>query len=253
MDRLEPLLQLELVGRLVVSVLLGGVLGWERQLGQHPAGLRTHILVSLGAAAYTVAGTYGVSGFGTVQDAGRVAAQVVAGIGFLGAGTIWRSGSDRIIYGLTTAASIWVAASIGMLSGYGLYVLALGVAVLGFTVLRLLKGLEEAPERLRLPRWRRRVARPQAAGAEQGLRPGVSVSGTGYAPGERGVEAPLDGEQVEETEETQRPEELEAMPALRADRRHRKLRGKKARKAKRRDVEREAMVEISDAPVSPVR
>ncbi len=136
----------ELVGRIILSAALGGVLGWERQLGQQPAGLRTHMLVSIGAAAYTLAGTFGVAGLGTNQDPGRVAAQIVTGIGFIGAGTIWRSsGDDRIIRGLTTAASVWVAASIGMLCGFGLYVLATGCALVSFVVLRLLRGLERLP------------------------------------------------------------------------------------------------------------
>ena len=226
MDHLPPLLQLELLGRLLASVVLGGVLGIERQLGQHPAGLRTHILVSLGAGAYTVAGTFGVESYGTVQDAGRIAAQIVAGVGFLGAGTIWRSGSDRIIYGLTTAASIWVAASIGMLSGFGLYVLAGGTAVLGFVVLRLLKGLEEAPLRVPVPRLRRRTPRPAAEGSEQGLAPGVSVGGTTYV-----SETPADG--------ILSPPESPATA---------RKRGKKTRKRKRRDVELEVMPHISDAP-----
>jgi hypothetical protein len=221
------MLQLELLGRLVASVVLGGVLGFERQLGQHPAGLRTHILVSLGAAAYTVAGTYGVESYGTVQDAGRIAAQIVAGVGFLGAGTIWRSGSDRIIYGLTTAASIWVAASIGMLSGFGLYVLSGGCAALGFVVLRLLKGLEEMPLKVTVPRLRRRVTRPAAEGAEVGLTPGVGVGSTTY------VAEPAGDGILSTTEPTS--------PSVRK-------RGKKTRKRKRRDVELEVMPQISDAP-----
>ena len=151
MHELTPGLQLELVGRLALAVVLGSVLGWERQMGRHPAGLRTHMLVSLGAAAYTVAGAYGgwallSGGVGTVEDPGRVAAQIITGIGFLGAGTIWRaSAEENVIRGLTTAASIWVAASIGMLSGYGLYVLAAGTAILSFVVLRLVRGVEHAP------------------------------------------------------------------------------------------------------------
>jgi putative Mg2+ transporter-C (MgtC) family protein len=143
---LTPAQELELVGRLALSAAVAGVLGWERQLGQQPAGLRTHMLVSLGACAFTTAGTYGVSGLGTVQDAGRIPAQIVTGIGFIGAGTIWRSsGNERVIRGLTTAASIWVAASIGMLCGYGLYILAIGCALVSFTVLRLMRGLERLP------------------------------------------------------------------------------------------------------------
>jgi putative Mg2+ transporter-C (MgtC) family protein len=235
MLQLHPLMQAELLVRLGVAVLLGAVLGLERQLGQHPAGLRTHILVALGAAGYTVAGTYGVAGYGTVQDAGRIAAQIVAGVGFLGAGTIWRSGSDRVIYGLTTAASIWVAASIGMLAGFGMYVLAAGCAALGFVVLRLMKGVEELPARVRVPRFRlrRQASRPAAEGVEQGLRPGVSVGGTTYVP-----DVAADGILV--------PPE-----ATRARKRGGKKRQKQKRK--RRDAERESMAQISDAPPSPVR
>ncbi len=161
-------LEIELVLRLVLAIVLGGVLGWERQLGGHAAGLRTHLLVALGSAAFTIAGTYGVVGHGTNQDPGRVAAQIVTGIGFLGAGTIWRSGSTErtVIYGLTTAASIWVAAAIGMLVAYGLYVLATGCTILSFTVLRLLKKIENAPPRVPRPTLRLGAAsRRPAAGA----------------------------------------------------------------------------------------
>jgi putative Mg2+ transporter-C (MgtC) family protein len=231
MLQLHPAAQAELLVRLLVAVALGGVLGLERQLGQHPAGLRTHILVSLGAAAYTVAGTYGVAGSGTVQDAGRIAAQIVAGVGFLGAGTIWRGGSDRVIYGLTTAASIWVAASIGMLAGFGLYVMAAGCAVLGFVVLRLMKGLEDAPARVRVPRlrFRRRAARTSigaavaAAEAEQNAAI-VALSPAGVP------ESDTDG--------------ILGAPDLPK----RRKRGKKRQKRKRRDAEREGLVQISDAP-----
>ena len=119
MDALSAPLQTELLLRFGLAALLGAVLGWDRQLGQHPAGLRVHVLVALGTAVFTVAGVYGVAGLGTVQDAGRVAAQVVVGVGFLGAGTIWRSRDDRVIYGLTTAASIWLTAGLGMLTASG--------------------------------------------------------------------------------------------------------------------------------------
>jgi putative Mg2+ transporter-C (MgtC) family protein len=135
-------LQLELLGRLLLAAVLGGLIGLEREMARHAAGLRTHILVTLGAAAFTVAGTYGVQGLGTNQDPGRVAAQIVTGIGFLGAGTIWRyreSDGQGSIRGLTTAATIWVAAAIGMLTGFGLYYLAAGSAVIGLVVLRVLK------------------------------------------------------------------------------------------------------------------
>lgn len=183
MPNLTALAEAELVGRLVLSAALAGILGWERQVGQQPAGLRTHMLVSIGATAYTLAGTIGVAGLGTVQDPGRVAAQIVTGIGFIGAGTIWRSsGNDRIIRGLTTAASIWVAASIGMLCGYGLYILATGCALVGFAVLRLIKGLEHLPgvawSRLshRLARSPRQAIEPQPQPEPEPAAP-ISVSG----------------------------------------------------------------------------
>jgi putative Mg2+ transporter-C (MgtC) family protein len=182
---LPPLLEVELVGRLALSAALAGLLGWERQLGNQPAGLRTHMLVALGAAAYTVAGTVGVAGYGTVQDAGRVAAQVVTGIGFVGAGTIWRSSGDaRLIRGLTTAASIWAAGSIGMLCGFGLYILAAGCAVLCFVILRLLKGLERAPGVL----WGQIAAQRRRATA-----PSPSVRGAHALPGNAVVVARPNG------------------------------------------------------------
>jgi putative Mg2+ transporter-C (MgtC) family protein len=154
MDALSVPLQTELLLRFGLAAVLGAVLGWDRQLGRHPAGLRVHVPVALGAAVYTIAGVYGVAGLGTVQDAGRVAAQVVVGVGFLGAGTIWRSRDDRMIYGLTTAASIWLAAGLGMLAAYGLYFLAVGGALLGVAVLWAMKPLEHAAlarPRLALP------------------------------------------------------------------------------------------------------
>jgi putative Mg2+ transporter-C (MgtC) family protein len=169
-------LQLELLGRLLLAAVLGGLIGLEREMARHAAGLRTHILVTLGAAAFTVAGTYGVQGLGTNQDPGRVAAQIVTGIGFLGAGTIWRyrqSDGQGSIRGLTTAATIWVAAAIGMLTGFGLYYLAAGSAVIGLVVLRVLKvfdpmvaGREGIRSRTRIPGppppSRRRPAGPKA-------------------------------------------------------------------------------------------
>src|SRR5215207_9030721 len=104
MSAVTPLEELELLGRLALACILAGALGWERQMGQQPAGLRTHMLVSLGSTAFTLAGIFGVAGHGTVQDAGRIAAQIVVGIGFIGAGSIWRSsGDERVIRGLTTA------------------------------------------------------------------------------------------------------------------------------------------------------
>src|ERR687883_174404 len=101
----------ELMLRVVLGFILGGVIGYEREVIQRPAGLRTHMLVAAGAAAFTIASTYGFVGQGTARDPARVAAQIVAGVGFLGAGTIWRTSST--VRGLPTAASIWLVAAVG--------------------------------------------------------------------------------------------------------------------------------------------
>ncbi len=134
-------LQLEALGRLLLAVALAGVLGSEREIAGQAAGLRTHVLVSLGAACFTLVSLLGFIGYGTVQDPGRVAAQVVTGVGFLGAGAIWRSGVS--VRGLTTAASIWMAAAVGMLAGSGLYLIATGATVLAWLTLYAVKRLEQ--------------------------------------------------------------------------------------------------------------
>lgn len=138
---MHPPADLELLLRLVLAAALGGVPGLERQIRRFPAGLRTHMLVALGAAAFSIAGAYGYPLIGNARDPARVAAQIVTGVGFLGAGTIWRSGSS--VHGLTTAASIWVAAAIGLLAGTGLYLLAGGVTVCAALILLAMKGIEQ--------------------------------------------------------------------------------------------------------------
>ncbi|HEY0583538.1 MAG TPA: MgtC/SapB family protein [Chloroflexota bacterium] len=120
--------------RISLAFILGGVIGYERESIQRPAGLRTHMLVAAGSAAFTVVSVYAFIGQGTVRDPSRVAAQVVAGVGFLGAGTIWRTSST--VRGLTTAASIWLVAAVGMLAGSGLYLLAVFTTICGFATLR---------------------------------------------------------------------------------------------------------------------
>jgi putative Mg2+ transporter-C (MgtC) family protein len=132
-------LDIELVLRLVGAALLGGAVGLEREVRDQPAGFRTHILVALGSCLFTLISAYG---FGEVLadnpqarlDPTRIAAQIVTGIGFLGAGAILRSGIS--VRGLTTAASLWVVAAIGLAIGAGAYVL--GVATTAITVLALL-------------------------------------------------------------------------------------------------------------------
>lgn len=123
----------ELVLRLCLAALLGGFIGLERESHQRPAGLRTHILVCLGSALVMLISIYGFSS--TNRDPARMAAQVISGIGFLGAGTIMREGST--IKGLTTAASLWVVSGIGLAVGSGFYLggaltTALVVLTLGF-------------------------------------------------------------------------------------------------------------------------
>ena len=122
--------QLELVARLAVAAAAGAVVGFEREARNHVAGMRTHSLVSLGAALFTVAGAYGFTDVhhGPNVDPARVAAQVASGIGFIGAGAIIRRGTS--VRGVTTAATLWLAAAIGLAAGAGLYVVVLaGTAV----------------------------------------------------------------------------------------------------------------------------
>ena len=128
-------LDLELMLRVLLSFILGGILGYERERTGRPAGLRTHMLVCAGSVCFTIVGVYGFDTHQTtMRDPARVAAQVVAGVGFLGAGTIFRTTST--VRGLTTAASIWLVAAVGMLVGAGMYGLAILATVLGYVTLR---------------------------------------------------------------------------------------------------------------------
>jgi putative Mg2+ transporter-C (MgtC) family protein len=112
--------QLDMCVRVFVACMLSGLIGFERERSGHSAGLRTHMLVGLGSALFTVLSIFA---FGP-GDPGRVAAQIVTGIGFIGAGTIIRRQTpSRSLRGLTTAAGIWAVAAIGMACGAGLYVL----------------------------------------------------------------------------------------------------------------------------------
>jgi putative Mg2+ transporter-C (MgtC) family protein len=109
--------EVEIILRLLLAAALGAIIGYQRERSKKPAGLRTHVLICIGAALFTVASIYG---FGAAGDAARVAAGVVAGVGFLGAGAIIRGG-EGIVAGLTTAATIWSVAGIGLAAGAGLY------------------------------------------------------------------------------------------------------------------------------------
>jgi putative Mg2+ transporter-C (MgtC) family protein len=146
---LLSMLHLDLLGRLVLAALLGGVVGLERELSGKPAGLRTNLLICVGAALLMEL-SIGVAALANVEnvalgspfraDPARIAAQIVSGIGFLGAGTILQSRGN--IVGLTTAATIWVVAAIGMAVGAQAYVVAVGSTILVIASLAVLGRVE---------------------------------------------------------------------------------------------------------------
>lgn len=117
--------------RLVVAVIFGALIGYERERDGKPAGVRTHGMVCLGAALFTIVSLYG---FGEATDTSRIAAQVVTGVGFLGAGAILHN--RRNIHGLTTAASLWVTAALGLAVGVGMMMMSLFTTILIFLLLR---------------------------------------------------------------------------------------------------------------------
>ena len=139
----------EVVVRLLATVVLCGLIGLERETRDQAAGFRTHILLGLGAALFTLVSAYGYPEFtraalesggrGVQFDPTRIAAQVVTGVGFLGAGAIIRRGLD--VRGLTTAASLWAAAAIGLASGAGFYFGAAATTAVVLIALYLLRGV----------------------------------------------------------------------------------------------------------------
>jgi putative Mg2+ transporter-C (MgtC) family protein len=137
----------EIAVRLLVAAAMSGAIGLEREIRERAAGLRTHMLVGVGAALFTLVSAYAWTDFvfdrnqGTVYDPTRIAAQIVTGIGFLGAGAILRQGLS--IRGLTTAAGLWVVAAIGIACGAGYYsaaAIATGIVLVGLGPLRWLEG-----------------------------------------------------------------------------------------------------------------
>ncbi|QUH21214.1 MgtC/SapB family protein [Alkaliphilus sp. B6464] len=134
----------EVALRLILSAIAGGVVGLEREANNRPAGLRTHILVTLGSTLIMLISMYGFQGLGANNNGGepaRLAAQVVSGIGFLGAGTIMRTGGN--IKGLTTAASIWVCGGIGLAIGNGYYLGGFATTIIVLFTLGSLGFIEE--------------------------------------------------------------------------------------------------------------
>lgn len=125
--------ELEMVLRILLAAVLGALVGYQRERSDKPAGLRTVMLIAVGASLFTVASVYA---FG--EETSRVAAGVVTGIGFLGAGSIIRRG-EGIVEGLTTAATIWAVAAIGLAAGTGLYIVAVAATLIVLAILYLHK------------------------------------------------------------------------------------------------------------------
>ncbi len=148
---MDTFINADFIIRLFAALALGFLLGLERELTNKYAGLRTHILVCLGACVFTILSIYGfptyahgdnliVNNATGIRDTSRVAAQIVTGIGFIGAGTVLRNGP--MVFGLTTAATLWIAASIGMACGAGMFDIAVIATVLSVAVLTLIRIFE---------------------------------------------------------------------------------------------------------------
>ena len=134
----------EICLRLACAMLVGLVIGTEREYTHRPAGMRTHILVALGACVVSVTGELLFSQYaamGATPDPARLSAQVITGVGFLGAGTIMREGVN--VKGLTTAASVWAVACLGIAAGFGYYALAISGMVLIFVTLTVFEWLQD--------------------------------------------------------------------------------------------------------------
>lgn len=128
--------QAEIILELLLAAFLATLIGWDREHRQQPAGLRTHILVAVGSCLFT-----GLSLSAFMGDTGRVAAQVVVGIGFLGAGTIIQRNGQP--HHLTTAASLWATAAVGMAVGVGAWLLALGATLIIWSVLVVVRSFSK--------------------------------------------------------------------------------------------------------------
>ena len=137
---LEPGI-LEVVLRLTCAMVVGLVIGTEREYTHRPAGMRTHILVALGACTVSILGEYIFMHYTSTADPARLSAQVVTGVGFLGAGTIMREGVN--VKGLTTAARVWAVACLGIAAGFGHYALALSCMVLILLTLTVFERMQD--------------------------------------------------------------------------------------------------------------
>lgn len=132
-----PALQWTAAGKILLATLLGGMIGVEREWQGRPAGLRTNIMISMASCLFTILSIEGFPLRGNAQDTARIAAQVVSGVGFLGAGTLIYS--KNTVRGLTSAATVWLVAAIGMAVGAGVYFLAIFTAIWAGAVLYFLR------------------------------------------------------------------------------------------------------------------
>jgi len=129
----------EIIIKLLLACFFGGIIGYLREKERKAAGLRTHIMVSMGAALFMLISIY-MSLMFAGADASRIASSVVVGIGFIGAGAIIREGGT--VRGLTTASSVWAAAAIGLALGCGMYMTAITATILAFIILQVLSVVE---------------------------------------------------------------------------------------------------------------
>ena len=141
----------DIIIKIALCIVLAGLIGLERELKQKPAGLRTTMLICLGSAVFMIVGINITERYGDIADPARIAAQVVTGIGFLGAGAIIQSRGS--VQGLTTAASIWVVASIGLAVGNGYYLMATLATVSVMVVLNLVLFIEKIFTRKNVQRY----------------------------------------------------------------------------------------------------
>jgi putative Mg2+ transporter-C (MgtC) family protein len=155
---MEPILPptglLEVIARLLVATLAGGVIGVEREIHAKPAGVRTHALVALGSALVVISGTLLVAAPSEGEAVSRIIQGLLGGIGFLGAGTILQRTTGKEVHGLTTAASLWVVAIIGVSAGLGQWRITLAAAIIVLLVLlaegpiaRMLKSRQHDPDK----------------------------------------------------------------------------------------------------------
>ena len=172
----------EIVVRLLLAAALGAVIGFDRERHTWAAGLRTHMLVCLGAAVAMIVSAYGFADVlgkpatlvlgrpDVVLDPSRIAAQVISGIGFLGAGTIMFMQRENVVRGLTTAAGLWTVAAIGLAVGGGMYAAAVLATAVAWVILAVLKPLERRfAMRKTLPRVRVRFGGQASLAAVEGV------------------------------------------------------------------------------------